>query len=113
MLKKDRLKRKVRIRSKLSGTAARPRVSVFRSNKYVWVQAVDDTKGLVLASFHQKALSEKKLPKTDLAKLVGIELASALSQKKVSTVVFDRNGYRYHGRVKAVAEGLREKGINL
>lgn len=98
----------------MSGSKSRPRVTVFRSNMYIWAQAIDDTKGIVVASFTQKELKEqKKATKLELAKEVGENLAEALLKAKIKSVVFDRNGYRYHGRVEAVAEGLRGKGIAL
>lgn len=112
MLKADRKKRKIRIRSKIAGNTTRPRVAVFRSNAYIWAQAIDDQKSQVVASFSQKNLKEKGT-KVELAQKVGEQLAELLAKKKIKEVVFDRSGYQYHGRVKAVAEGLRTKGITL
>jgi large subunit ribosomal protein L18 len=100
MLKKDRVSRKKRIRAKLSGTALRPRLSVFRSNKFVYVQAIDDETGKTMAAARG----------ADAAK-VGGELALLLKKHKVDTVVFDRSGYRYHGRVRALADAAREAGL--
>ncbi len=100
MLKKDRISRKKRIRAKLSGTALRPRLSVFRSNKFVYVQAIDDETGKTMAAARG----------ADAAK-VGGELALLLKKHKVDTVVFDRSGYRYHGRVRALADAAREAGL--
>lgn len=100
MLKKDRLKRKMRIRGRLSGTEARPRLTVFRSNKFVYAQLVDDLKGVTLAEAH----GEK-------ADVVGSEIAKKAASSKVKTVVFDRNGYVYHGRVRQVAEAARAGGL--
>lgn len=97
----------------MAGTTTRPRVTVFRSNKYTWVQAIDDTKAHVVASISAQQVKEAKGPKVEVAQKLGEELAELLTKKKVNQVVFDRSGYRYHGRVKAVAEGLRAKGINL
>lgn len=102
MLKKDRLKRKIRIRSKIFGTKLRPRISVFRSNKFIYAQAINDEKGLTLAASSGKE-----------AKLVGATLGEKLTKAKIKTVVFDRSGYQYHGRVQALADGLREKGVQF
>lgn len=102
MLKPDRIKRKKRIRSKISGTTERPRVSVFRSNKYIYAQAIDDSKGITIAQ-----------AKSDNATQAGNDLAKKLIDAKVKAVVFDRGGYRYHGRVEALANGLREGGVQL
>jgi large subunit ribosomal protein L18 len=113
MLKTDRIKRKKRIRSRLEGTAIRPRVAVFRSNRYIYAQAINDESGAVVAAITQIQLKDQKGTKVELATRIGEELASVLKSKKVSSVVFDRSGYRYHGRVKAIAEGLRTGGINV
>lgn len=107
-------KRKRRVRGKLFGTSTQPRVSVYRSNKHIFVQAIDDTKGTTVASAHDTMLKSKdKLTKTQKAQAVAQILATALQKVKVGQVVFDRGAYRYHGRVKAVAEALREAGIRL
>lgn len=100
MLKKDRLKRKMRIRGRLSGTPERPRLTVFRSNTTMYAQAVDDVKGVTIAEAHG----------SDSVK-VGAEIAKKVLAKKLTTVVFDRNGYMYHGRVKVVADSAREGGL--
>ena len=102
MLKKDRIRRKKRIRGKISGTTETPRLTVFRSNKAVYAQIVDDTKGITVAEAHGKSPSE-----------VGKNVAEKATKKKVSAVVFDRNGYVYHGRVQKVAEGAREGGLKF
>lgn len=107
-------KRKARVRGKLHGTAKRPRLSVFRSNKHMYLQVIDDdaAKTLVAANDLQKAVKTKKGDtKTDIAGGVAQHLAENLTKKKIKQVVFDRGSYRYHGRVKKVAETLREKGI--
>ncbi len=103
-----------RIRNKVSGTAARPRVSVFRSNKGIYAQLVDDTQGrtMVSASTLEKDV-DQSLNKTDMAKVVGKKLAERALAAGVTKVVFDRGGYLYHGRVKALAEGAREGGLNF
>jgi large subunit ribosomal protein L18 len=112
-----RERRKLRIRRKLSGTAARPRVTVFRSLNHVYAQAIDDVAGTTLA--HVSTLSKDikgfadDANKTDAAKKVGQAMAQALKAKGVDTIVFDRNGYLYHGRVKALADGAREGGLKF
>lgn len=110
-----RSKRKTRIRKKLYGTSKRPRVSVFRSNRYIYVQVIDDDKQRTIVGLSEKKLSSKDRSgtKIDRANKLGKNLADLLKKKKISQVVFDRSGYKYHGRIKAVAEGLREVGIEL
>lgn len=97
-----RLKRKIRIRSKISGTAARPRVVIFRSNKHLYLQAIDDIKRITLASASN--LKDGKVAES---------LAKDLIAKKVKKIVFDRGGYKYHGQAKAVAEELRKAGLEF
>jgi large subunit ribosomal protein L18 len=110
-----RLSRKRRIRKKIGGTVERPRLSVFRSAKHIYVQIVDDIGGrtLATASTLSKEIREKLtgLKKSETAKEVGRLLAARAKEKGISQVVFDRNGFLYHGRVKAVAEGCREHGL--
>ncbi len=111
-----RAKRKRRIRKKVFGTPDRPRLSVFRSNNHIYAQVIDDTTGKTLASSSTKAKafsSEEGGKKTDKAKQVGIFIAKACQRASIEKVVFDRNGYLYHGRVKALAEGAREGGLKL
>jgi len=111
-----RERRKVRVRKKISGTAERPRLSVFRSARHIYAQIVDDMSGVTLASASTMAkdardgLAGKKIEK---AKLVGKGLAEACKAKNIKTIVFDRNGFRFHGRVKAVADGAREGGLEF
>ncbi len=111
-----RVRRKVSIRKKIEGTAERPRLSVFRSAKHIYVQAVDDTTNTVLASASdleeavKAALTGKK---KDKAKAVGQAVAKKLLARNISLVVFDRNGFIYHGRVSAVADGAREGGLKF
>jgi len=107
--KKTRKKR--RIGTSINGTEKRPRISVFRSNHYIYAQAIDDEKRVTLVSFSSQKLSKSK--KVNQAKEVGLQLAKALKEKKLSTVVFDRNIYIYKGRVKALCDGLREGGIKV
>jgi large subunit ribosomal protein L18 len=111
-----RTRRKVSIRKKIEGTAERPRLSVFRSAKHIYVQAVDDTTNTVLASASdlEESLKDKLSgKKKDKAKLVGQALAKKLLAKNISLCVFDRNGFIYHGRVSAVADGAREGGLKF
>lgn len=114
MLKELREKRKRRVRAKISGTATRPRLSVFRSNKHIYAQLIDDQKGRTLVACSDLELKiNKKLTKTEIAQEVGKQLAVKALKKGLKSVVFDRNGYKYHGRVKALAEGVREGGLNV
>ncbi len=110
-----RAKRKKRIRKKIEGSAERPRLSVFRSTKHIYAQVVDDLTGktLACASSLDKELKGTEGTKTDAAKAVGTRLAEVCKGKGIEKVVFDRNGFIYHGRVKAVAEGAREGGLNF
>jgi len=114
-LKSNRRARiKKRIRKNISGTSTRPRLSVFRSNKQIYAQVIDDVKGVTItsASSHVKE-SAQKVNKTDQAKLIGKEIAENASKAGIKEVVFDRNGYLYHGRVKALAESARENGLKF
>ena len=114
-LKSNRRARiKKRIRKNVSGTSTRPRLSVFRSNKQIYAQVIDDVKGVTItsASSHVKDSTEK-VNKTDQAKLIGKEIAESASKAGIKEVVFDRNGYLYHGRVKALAESARENGLKF
>lgn len=109
-------KRKQRVSIKLFGTADRPRISVRRSNKFVFVQAIDDAAGKTIASAHDKqsqAANKKGLTKLEAAKLTAQSLAGELKKKKISSVVFDRGQYKYHGRVQAIAQTLRDEGIKV
>ncbi len=100
------------IRQKMVGTGLKPRLSVFRSNAHIYVQAVDDTSGVTLASSSTKEL-KSTLTGKDAAKEVGKEIGKKLIEKNIETAVFDRSGYLYHGRVKALADGAREAGIKF
>jgi len=110
-----RLSRKRRIRKKIGGTGERPRLSVFRSARHIYAQIVDDLQGhtLVAASTLSKEIRENLagLKKSETAKEVGRLLAAKAKEKGISQVVFDRNGFLYHGRVKAVADSCREHGL--
>ena len=103
---------KLKIHKILDGSTSRPRVSVFRSNYAISAQIIDDSKGITVFSNSTKKLSEKGKP-TELAKLLGLEIAKIAKAKKITEMVFDRNGMRYHGRVKSLADGIREGGIKL
>ncbi len=108
-----RKKRKIRIRKKVFGTQQRPRLVVYKSNKYIYAQIIDDEKGHTLVSYSSLCMDgEKKLNK-ETAKEVGIQIAKLALEKNISKVVFDRNGYIYHGRVKALADGAREGGLKF
>lgn len=108
-----RQKIRYRIRKKISGAAVKPRLSVFRSNSDIYAQLIDDSNGVTLAaaSSRQKDIQAQKAPKIEKSKLVGAAIAVKAKELGISTVVFDRGGYIYHGRVKAVAEGAREGGL--
>ncbi len=110
-----RKKRHIRIRKKISGTPDRPRLIVFRSNKYIYAQLFDDVnhKCIIGTGSHIKEIREQKLTKTEQSKLVGKKIAELAKAKGIETVVFDRNGYIYHGRVKALADGAREGGLKF
>jgi large subunit ribosomal protein L18 len=114
---KARLKRKKRIRKHLVGTQERPRLSVFRSSKHIYAQVIDDTRGqtLVAASSLDKVVKEQPEfeNKVAVASFVGKLLGERAVNKGISKVVFDRNGFLYHGRVKAVSNGAREAGLDF
>jgi large subunit ribosomal protein L18 len=110
-------RRKLRIRRKISGTAERPRLSVFRSLSHIYAQVIDDVAGTTVA--HSSTLAKDVKPqaaeakKSDAAKIVGKTIAAQLKAKGITKIVFDRNGYLYHGRIKALAEGAREGGLEF
>jgi large subunit ribosomal protein L18 len=106
-----RLRRRRRVRARVTGTAQRPRLSVFRSNKGVVAQLIDDTKGHTVAAVNWIEPDLRKLTATDQAKKAGELLADRAKAAGVETCVFDRGGYQYHGRVKALADGAREGGL--
>jgi large subunit ribosomal protein L18 len=121
MFLRDNTKRttkKARIRRKVSGTPERPRLTVFRSLSNIYAQLIDDTKGTTLleASSLSKELTDEiksSKGKVSKSKLVGKLIAKKATEKGITTVVFDRSGYQYHGRIKAVAEGAREGGLKI
>ena len=106
-----RIKIKYRIRKSVNGTAERPRMSVFRSNKQIYVQIINDVNGKTLAS--ASSLGLEALPKIEQAEKVGALVAEKAKAAGITAVVFDRNGYLYHGRVKALADGARNAGLNF
>jgi large subunit ribosomal protein L18 len=110
-----RFKRKLRIRSRIEGSMERPRLSVFRSNKHLYAQLVDDVKGhtLVSASTSEEEMKEKHGATIEGAKNLGNLIAKRALAKQISAVVFDRSGYLYHGRIKAVADAAREGGLKF
>jgi len=114
---RKRIKRKASIRKRITGTAERPRLSVFRSAKHVYAQAIDDTTGRVMAAssdLEEKLAAEVTgKPKKERARAVGKALGDKLVALSVSSVVFDRNGFIYHGRVKEVADGARDAGLQF
>jgi large subunit ribosomal protein L18 len=109
---KRRERIKHRVRKVVKGTAERPRMSVYRSNMHIYVQFIDDTKGMTLLGVSSKAIKEK-MPKVAIAEKVGELAAKEAIAKGIEKVVFDRNGYLYFGRVKALAEGARKGGLKF
>lgn len=122
---RKRLRRKSAIRKRIHGTAERPRLSVFRSNKYIYAQAIDDDTGRVLAATSDRKMSpggdgesegaegEGKKNKKQRARAVGVAIGKKLVELNVEKIIFDRNGFIYHGRVKEVADGAREAGLKF
>lgn len=113
--KKSARRRKVRyrIRKKVSGTPECPRLAVFRSNKQIYAQLIDDVAGHTLASASSRLLKDVNGNKTEIAKQVGIAIAKIAAEKNIVKVAYDRGGYLYHGRVKALADGAREGGLKF
>ena len=115
--KKENRRRRIhyRVRKTVKGTAERPRLNVYRSNKFIYCQLIDDRKGhtLATASSREAGVLEAGVNKTDQAKSVGKLIAEKALASKIESVVFDRGGYLYHGRVKALAEGAREAGLKF
>ena len=108
-----RLRRKMRVRQKVQGTEARPRVCVFRSNKHIYAQVISDSEGKTLAAASSLAATEKAPKGVKAAKQVGLALAKICKEKNINRVVFDRNGFLFHGQVKALADGVREGGLEF
>ncbi|MCO5248556.1 MAG: 50S ribosomal protein L18 [Chitinophagales bacterium] len=111
LLRRKRIKQ--RIRKIVNGTAERPRLNVFRSNKEIYAQLLNDDSKTTIASTSSLKLNKDGKTKTDLSKEVGLEIAKIAIEKGIDKIVFDRNGYLYHGRVKALAEGAREGGLKF
>ena len=114
--KKDsRVKKRRAIRNRISGTSKKPRLAVFRSNKQIYVQLIDDSNGSTIAasSSSDKKIANAKASKTELASLVGKNIAEKAIKKGINQVCFDRSGYLYHGRVKSLADGAREGGLKF
>lgn len=115
--KERKLKRQLRIRKKIRGTKEQPRLSVYRSNKFIYAQIIDDEKGETILGVSEKHLDkiskEKKVKKIERARELGSLLAKKAIEEKISKIVFDRGAYSYHGRVKALAEGVREGGLKF
>ena len=109
----ERLRRHRRVRAKISGTSQAPRLCVYRSNKNIEVQVIDDTKGITLCSSSSESLKLEHGNNIEAAKLVGADIAKKAKKAKITKVVFDRGGYLYHGRVKALAEAARENGLEF
>ena len=113
-VKDKRIHRKIRIRKKISGTSKVPRLAVFKSNNNIYVQAIDDLNQVTIASASTLSKEVKtKTLSTEASKEVGELMGKKLSELKISKAVFDRGGYIYHGRVKSLADGIREKGIEF
>ena len=108
-----REKKKLRIRRRVKGTPERPRLCVFRSTRHIYAQLIDDTKGVTIVSASTLDTEGVKGVTKDTAKAIGAEIAKRALSKNIKDVVFDRNGYLYHGRVKALADGAREAGLNF
>lgn len=110
--KANKISRKNRIRARVSGTAERPRLSVFKSNQHIYVQVINDEVGKTLAAASDFELKEK-IPFSEKAKAVGSLIAKKAKEGKIEKVVFDRGGNRYHGIIKSLADGAREGGLNF
>ena len=112
-----RTRRRKRVRKKVLGTDARPRICVFRSNRHIYAQVISDDRGATLASVStlsgELVAATKETKGVELAKQVGLALAKVCKEKNITRVVFDRNGFLFHGRVKAVADGVREGGLEI
>lgn len=112
--KTQKERRHRRVRAKIQGTDERPRLCVFRSNKHIYAQIIDDEKGRTLVSASDLEIKDsKKDKKTDLAQKVGQLIAQKAKEKKIKTVVFDRGGFRYHGRIKTLADEARKQGLQF
>lgn len=113
MDKKNSDKRIVRARSKIRGTKAMPRLSVFRSNRHVYAQVINDENGETLFGMSEKHIENEKGKKIERARALGIAMAKKAVEKRIKKIVFDKGSYKFHGRVKALAEGAREGGLQF
>ncbi|MDP3988518.1 MAG: 50S ribosomal protein L18 [Candidatus Levybacteria bacterium] len=110
---KQKTKRKIRVRSKIEGSKDRPRLSVFRSNNFIYAQLIDDLSGKTILGVSEKNLDDKNKKPIEKAKETGSILAKLALEKKIKKVIFDKGSYKYHGRVKAFAQGAREGGLEF
>ena len=114
LLKQEkRQKRHKRIRARVFGSKDRPRLCIFRSAKHLYAQLIDDEKGKVMAQVSDLQIKKTKVPQKELAKEIGKSIAGKAKELKIEIVVFDRGGYKYHGRIKTLAEGAREGGLKF
>lgn len=109
----NRLRRKARVRAQVSGTASKPRLAVFRSATHIYAQLIDDVAGKTLGSASDLKIDTKKNTKTEVAQQVGTQIAQIAKELKLTQVVFDRGGFAYHGRVKALADAARQGGLQF
>ena len=112
-MKNQKLRRQIRVRSKIRGTEKRPRLSVFKSNRFMYAQLINDDKGQTIIGVSEKHVKETLSVKTARAKAVGVLLAKKAIHKKIKKVVFDRGSYQYHGRISEIAKGAREGGLEF
>lgn len=113
MIRNNFLRRKKKVRARISGTEKRPRLAVYRSNRNIYAQIIDDVKGETLVSATNLSKNLEKMAKTEQATKIGEEVAKKAVAKKIKKVVFDKSGYKYHGRVKALAEAARKGGLEF
>ncbi len=113
-INKRKIRRGERVRAKITGTAVRPRLSVFRSNRQIFAQLIDDVAGRTLASVSTKVLTQKnKISKTEVSAMAGQMLADAAKKMGIGAALFDKGQYQYHGRIKALAEAARKAGLKI
>jgi len=110
---KTRKSRKQRIRKKIRAVSKRPRLTIFRTNEHIWAQIIDDEKGVTLVQANDKQLDTKKATKIEKAEKVGENIAQSALDKKIKKIALDRGRYRYHGRIKALAEAARKGGLEF
>ncbi|MBE0428934.1 MAG: 50S ribosomal protein L18 [Thermoleophilia bacterium] len=110
---RQRVRRQRRVRRRVQGTAERPRLTVFRSNRGIFAQVIDDLEGKTMVSASSREVKDAGLDKSKMAEKVGEILAGRAKEKNIEKIVFDRGGYLYHGRVKALAEGVRKGGLDF